>query len=187
MLSIIIYSTTFGHLRELTTYRQAHGIDNPINLHTSLTQESTLLVASVPEIEYPMIIPSNIIPCGPIVSGPTSQPDLDPGFLAWIESAPTVVINLGSHLRYDKGRAVEIARMIDHLLSQVDVQVLWKFNKEIGANYSDDFLSVLSRHSPTRLRILNWIPGDLGSLLNSVNIVCLVHHGGASSFHEAIA
>lgn len=187
MLLIIIYTTTVGHLHELTTYRLAHGIDNPINLHTSLTQESRLLVASVPEIEYPMTVPSNIIPCGPIVSDSTSQSDLDPEFLSWLESSPTVVINLGSHARYDQERAVEIARLIDILLSESEVQVLWKFNKEIGANYSDDFLSVLSSHDPARLRVLNWIPGNLGSLLNSTNIACFVHHGGASSFHEATA
>lgn len=188
LLVTLFSSSLFGHIHELTTYRQSHGIDNPVNPRTSLTQESTLLVASSPELEYPMIIPPNIIPCGPIVLDSQPHSGLDRAFLSWIESVPTVLINLGNHVTYDKRRAVEFVRMVDLLLSRSNVQVLWKFNKSKGDNYSDDFLASVSPHiQSTRLRILSWIPGNLGTLPKTAKIVCLVHHGGASTFHEAIA
>lgn len=188
LLVTLFSSSFFGHLHELTTYRQSHGVDNPVNPHTSLTQESTLLVASAPELEYPMIIPPNLIPCGPIVLDSPPQSNLDPDFLPWLESAPTVLINLGSHVMYDEERAVEFSRMINLLLSRSHVQVLWKFNKDTADNYSDDFLSTISPYiQSARLRILPWIPANLGTLAKTAKIACLVHHGGASTFHEAIA
>lgn len=186
LLSLVVPSCYFGRIHELTAYRKAHGIDDPVHPLQSLTQGSTILVASAPEIEYPMVIPSSIVPCGPILPEPGLLDAIDPGLASWLASARTVVINLGSHVQYDKEKAINFVRMVTHVLAQTDLQILWKFNRN-GIDYSTDFLSALDTEiAGRRLRIVDWIPGDISALFNSGQIACFVHHGGANSFHEAV-
>lgn len=167
-------------------YRKSHGIDDPVHPLQSLTQGSTILVASAPEIEYPMVIPSSIIPCGPILPEPASLDAVDPGLASWLASARTVVINLGSHVQYDREKATNFARMVVYVLAQTDLQILWKFNRN-GIDYSTDFLSFLDTElAGCRLRKVDWIPADISTLAKSGQVACFVHHGGANSFHEAV-
>jgi hypothetical protein len=71
------------------------------------------------------------------------------------------------------------------VLTQTDVQVLWKFNKY--GEYSDDELAPLKQFLDSgRLRLSNWLPIDVLSLLETGDIVASVHHGGSNCFHEAV-
>ena len=183
--SAAVYSSLFGGIKELTAYRSAAGIDKPVDLLNGMNSGTALLVASSPEIEYPVTVPSHIIPCGPVILKPDA---LDSETAAWLDAAPTVLINLGSISTYDEARAVEFAQAIARVMDSSDVQVLWKFRKDKGSDFSDDFLSIVSTHIQSgRLRVLNWIPGTVASILNSGRIACFVHHGGANSHHEAVA
>ena len=183
--SSAVYSSLFGSIRALTTYRFASGIDKPVDLLNWTNNDSALLVASSPEIEYPVTVPSHVIPCGPVILKPDV---LDSETAAWLDAAPTVLINLGSISTYDEARATEFAQAIARVMDSSDVQVLWKFRKDKGSEFSNDFLSVVSTHIQSgRLLVLNWIPGTVASILNSGRIACFVHHGGANSHHEAVA
>jgi hypothetical protein len=75
---------------------------------------------------------------------------------------------------------------ITELLSTTDFQVLWKFNK-LG-DFSSDFLVHLKPYLDSeRLKMPSWLMADPSSLLDTGNIVTLVHHGGSNCYHEAIA
>jgi hypothetical protein len=187
MFSNIIFSFYFGRMQELTAYRKSHGIQDPVDLLHPIMGTSTMLIASSPEIEYPMVIPPNVLPCGPIVSQPESLSAVDPDLASWLASCSTVLVNLGSHAEYDYEKVQRFARMVISVLARSDVQILWKIDRST-AEFPSDHLSVLE-HDIThrRLRIVDWIPGDVSSLLHSGRIVCAVHHGGASSFHEPLA
>jgi hypothetical protein len=69
----------------------------------------------------------------------------DPELAAWLEKAPTVLINLGSSVDYDELSATEMAKAIKTLLGSTDVQVLWKLNKR--ADFPDDFLADLKEQN----------------------------------------
>jgi hypothetical protein len=69
----------------------------------------------------------------------------DPELAAWLEKAPTVLINLGSSVDYDELSATEMAKAIKTLLGSTDVQVPWKLNKR--ADFPDDFLADLKEQN----------------------------------------
>ncbi|RMJ20757.1 UDP-glucoronosyl and UDP-glucosyl transferase, partial [Aspergillus sp. HF37] len=159
LMSVMIPSCFFGRIHELTAYRKSHGIDNPVHPLQSLTQGSSILIASAPAIEYPIVIPPSIVPCGPILAEPRSLDAVDPDLASWLASAPTVLINLGSHVQYDKEKATNFARMITHVLGQTDLQILWKFNRK-GIDYSTDFFHVLNVEvAGPRLRMVCYCEG----------------------------
>lgn len=37
-----------------------------------------------------------------------------------------------------------------------------------------------------RVKVLSWLPVEPISVLQSGRVVCMVHHGGSNSYHEAI-
>lgn len=78
-----------------------------------------------------------------------------------------------------------MARAIANVLSNTDVQVVWKFRK--SGEYSDEALSVLEPFvASDRLRMPPWLTADPLSLLETGDVVLSVHHGGAGCYHETI-
>lgn len=72
------------------------------------------------------------------------------------------------------------------VLSNTEVQVLWKFNK--ADNYNDDFFAPLETfYAQGRLRLTNWLTADPFSLLDTGNIAVSINHGGSNSYQEAVA
>jgi hypothetical protein len=75
---------------------------------------------------------------------------------------------------------------IAEVLSKLDVQILWKFNKM--GEYSDDGLLALQPYLDSdRMRMPNWLIADPSSLLETGDIIASVHHGGSNCYLEAIA
>ncbi|CAI4214416.1 unnamed protein product [Parascedosporium putredinis] len=109
----------------------------------------------------------------------------DPELTAWVKQKPTVLINLGSVFVYDEGRAKAMANAIANVLSQVDIQVIWKFKKL--HTYGDDFKSPLQSFIDTgRVKLIDWLAVDPAALLETGDIMALVHHGGSNCYHEAM-
>jgi hypothetical protein len=78
-----------------------------------------------------------------------------------------------------------MAGAIVEVLSKSGVQLIWKFDK--WGNYSDNFLHPLQTYMDSgRPRMSKWITVDPMSLLETGNIIVLVHHGGSNLYHEAI-
>jgi len=116
---------------------------NDLSLNFSPTK---ILVANLPQIEFPLaILPENIIPCGPILQAWLPLSETDPSLARWITQAPTVYVNLGTHVVVDEEFAVEMARGLRTMLDAVEnilwrderlrgLQVLWKLNLKGKSN-----------------------------------------------------
>lgn len=110
-----------------------------------------------------------------------------PELAQWLGRAPTVVINLGSLYRYDENSTKEMLGAIKYLLQEIPtVQVLWKLR---SASSADPWLAALQEtiKAEPRIYITSWIPAEMAAVLAHKNVVVAVHHGGASSYHEAIS
>lgn len=78
-----------------------------------------------------------------------------------------------------------MAAAVADVLSRSGVQVIWKFKK--FSDYSDDYLSPLTPFiEKGRLKVVDWLPVDPASMLNTGDIVASVHHGGSNCYHEAV-
>ena len=167
-------------LAEKRSYLKRHGIANPFDV-TSLYHEDYLwLSPAMREADFPLsVIPPSVIHCGPIFLSVALAADQDPELTSRLE------INLGSWANYDENGALEMARAIKALLSNANVQVLWKFNKR--RDYGDDFLKELREEVANgRLRLESWLKVDPASLIETGNIILSVHHGGSNSYHGAV-
>jgi hypothetical protein len=173
-------------LTEKKAWLKEHGIAKPLDVFTVYHKDYLWLSQSSPDCDFPLsVIPYNVIPCGPIFlsSAPAAKQDAE--LAAWLENAPTVLINLGSSVNYDELSAMEMAKAIKTLLRRTAVQVLWKFNKRV--DFPGDFLADLTDEIQSRrLRLESWIKPDPAALLETGNIVLSVHHGGANCYHEAV-
>ncbi|KAK9252730.1 putative udp-glucoronosyl and udp-glucosyl transferase family protein [Lipomyces tetrasporus] len=146
-----------------------------------------MLVASSLEIEYPMSVPKQVSPVGPIFMALESAEKEDPDLVAWLARAPTVLIILGSHTTYDEHDATEMIRAIRMVLDRNDqVQVLWKLKIPDDGSKSARKEDVDALLVTGRVRIESWFKADPASLLATGHIVAYVNHGGANSYFEAM-
>jgi hypothetical protein len=167
-----------------------------------------ILCSSSPELDYPFsILPTHIVPCGPIVRAVRSIGDVAPDLQRWLERGYTVYVNLGTHLAVDATEAVEMARAFRDLFDEAleskygaELQILWKLKRKPSGGSEDDpsnftggwkeIRDILGREmDEDRVRITDWITGftaEPKSVLESGSVICSVNHGGASSFNEAI-
>lgn len=169
-------------------------------------KENHYLVPSIPETDFPCYIEPNVTPCGPILLPVPSVSEVDPELQSWLMRGPTVLINLGSHIRMDGSMAREFAASLKVLLDRrPDIQVLWKLKTSGGlalqtvnskAPLDGGFhgnglergsLDAISDELATgRVKVLEWLSVDPLAVLQSGHVVCSVHHGGSNSFHEAL-
>lgn len=183
----LVYSVTWTpELSRKKAFLKENGIANPLDFFSVYNKDLIWLTQSSLDADFPMsIIPSNVVACGPIFLSTAPAVDQDKELAAWLQNAPTVLINLGSSVNYDEKAATEMARAIKELLETSDVQVLWKFNKR--REFPDSFLAELQEFiAQRRLRLEKWINIDPASLLETGNVVLSVHHGGANCYHEAV-
>jgi hypothetical protein len=196
MIFRFAYSIYFNPIiAEKKAYLKEQNLPNPADLFTVYRpNDLTWISAGSLDLDFPMpYLPENVVPCGPIALSTAPASQQDPELASWISQAPTVLINLGSHVDYDEASAVAMAGAIKTLLSNTtEVQVLWKFNKRklVGGSttgFSDKYLDQLKEEvTGGRVRIDKWLPIDPSAMLETGNIVAAVNHGGANSFSEAV-
>lgn len=142
---------------------------------------------AAPEIDFPLKCPSNVTLCGPILLPVQPVTQADSNLHTWLERSPTVLIHFGSHFVADLHFAHEMAGAIRILLDRCpDMQVLWKLIKH--GEYDDSFSEILTQELGTdRIRIRGWLEAEPLAILQTGHISCVVHHGGATSYYEAIS
>jgi hypothetical protein len=96
-----------------------------------------IIPPSAPEIDLPLVVPSYVTGYGPILRPchPLSKrhPELD----TWLKQAPTILVNLGSHIPFDEAFAREFATGLRVLLDRrPDVQILCKLKTQGGTKES---------------------------------------------------
>ncbi|KAL2259989.1 hypothetical protein VTK26DRAFT_6153 [Humicola hyalothermophila] len=168
-----------------------------------------ILVANRPEIEYPMVFPPHLTPCGPMLRPVRPVSEVDPELETWLRRGPTVFVSLGTLLYLEEHEAAEIAGALQQLLDAVDrlrpdaiagvpgqLQVLWKLKNfkrtrgkhEYGTGPGTRIHGILQRALDSdRVRIVDWVKPEPGAILQTGTVVCSVNHGGANSFNDAVS
>ncbi|RSL61361.1 hypothetical protein CEP51_013641 [Fusarium floridanum] len=172
--------------RSMVPHLKEKGIKNPIDSLAWDRPDVPFLSATIPEASLPMhAVPENAKYCGPMVLETAPLEEQDAEMAEWLSKAPTILVNLGSGVRFDETQAREMVQAFVPVLEKTDVQILWKMNKD--AEYDDSFLQPVKEHIDNRrLRIESWIKADPPSLLATGNVKLAVHHGGANCYNEAI-
>ncbi|KAF3006326.1 hypothetical protein E8E14_002405 [Neopestalotiopsis sp. 37M] len=186
---------------------------NELGVLTAPPKGVHFLVANTAELDYPFNrLPDYITPCGPIVRASKSLLEVDPGLHSWLERGPAVYVNLGTYLTATADEAAELAGALHDLLLEADrkgfghkgarLRVLWKLGRKDTADsdgrpvqsseqdWTGDWEKVAgllrTEMDTDRARITGWFTAEPKSIIESKNIICSVHHGGASSFNEAL-
>ena len=172
-------------LLQLSQYRQACGLPEKIPSMFEGFGDAHILLPSTPAIDYDFFVPPHVTPCGPIIRPFEPLAETDPDLNTWLQQGPTVLINLGSHIVADRCLAAEFAVGIKTLLDRrPDVQVLWKLKTK--DDLGDALHVIASEIAQKRVWIELWLPAQPIAILMTGNVVCMVHHGGSNSYHEAI-
>lgn len=206
-ISLIWILITSPTVRTLISWRKAQNLPALPPVFNIWQKENYYLVPSIPETDFPCHLESNVTACGPILLPFPSVAEVDPELQAWLMRGPTVLINLGSHIRMDGSMARQFAASLKYLLDKrPDIQVLWKLKTtrtpafqngtSSKSNLNGDFriagleegpLDALSNELATgRVKVLEWLSVDPLAMLQTGHVVCSVHHGGSNSFHEAL-
>lgn len=194
-------------VKQFMNYRKSQNLPGLPAAFNIYHKTNHYLVQSVPETDYPCSIPPNVTGCGPILlpASPVSQDD--PNLQSWLERGPTVLINLGTHIRMSDSMAREFATGLKMVLDRKpDLQILWKLKTSgglalpydnaksekmksgfQGEGINKESLDAISPEiSSDRVKIMEWMSVSPLAVLQTGRIVCSVHHGGSNSFHEAL-
>jgi hypothetical protein len=190
-----------GHTRSVKSYVRAT-LDvetyTLMDIFRPRSKGMRMLVNSRPETDLPMDASPHLhlhqlTFCGPIImDGPSVQKD-DPELDMWLSRGPTVLICLGTHFQFTEDLAFEMATALRMILDAGnEYQVLWKLkvpkgDKAFRVDDGSKLYSVLGTEiSQDRVRILEWLSASPQSVLKTGHVICSVHHGGASSYNEAV-
>lgn len=156
-------------------------------------------ISSLPELDFPLKSHSRIVTCGPIIRDAPPISESDPELAAWLTKGSTIYVNMGSLFRYTEKTALELARSLNLVLEELDrvapqgprAQVLWKLasypgDVELAARNSAVWSVFGDKLDDDRVRIVSWLESSPLAILRSGKIGCSVHHGGASSYNEAV-
>lgn len=188
-LRAIAYMQAHPKLHHLIQHRSANGLawDIP-KLILAPGDTTTILLPTRPETDFPLFAPDNVIQCGPILREWAPLAQKDPGLDEWLSRRLTVVVNLGSHVRFNNIYTKRFAEGFHHLLARCpDVQVLWKRPQCPNTVYDKSSVDCLRRFiAQGRMRIEEWFQVGVMSILVHPQVRCVVHHGGANSYNEAV-
>lgn len=145
----------------------------------------------LPELEFPGVRPSHVIPVGPILLPSSALNIVDPELDAWInhpkaEGMFTISFALGTHAVLNQLQAEELLRMFSELMEQrSDIRVIAKIMR--AGTYDLPLLDELEgQFGSHRLKIVEWMQADPISLLRTGKVDLSIHHGGSNSYHEAL-
>ena len=201
LIWILVRSPT---VKKFMNYRKSQKLPGLPAAFNIWQKDNHYLVQSVPETDYPCHIPRNVTGCGPILLPVSPVSKDDPNLQAWLDRAPTVLINLGTHIRMDDAMAREFASGLKIVLDRIpNLQILWKLKTSgglalpsegksgtsgfQGEGLQKESLDAISEEvSSERVKIMEWMSVSPLAVLQTGRIVLSVHHGGSNSFHEAL-
>ena len=177
---------------EIESKRQAlraRGVDNPVDVTGKYRPDVPWISMQFKEASLPLAyIPPNITECGPIVVSVADAEEQDPDLTAWLTRAPTLLVNLGSMVRYNAVTAGTMAKSFRPVLETTNIQFLWKLMTSVDEpDIPEEVFQPIQEYIQSgRVRIEKWLNADPTALLDTGHIVASVHHGGANCFFEAI-
>lgn len=185
LLALHIYghwSTPVKRLNEARHKRDIPGRLSTISLFDDIPSDLIFLVQSTPETDFPMLVPPNLLGCGPILPPSPPLAETHAELAAWISAGPTIVINMGSHVTHATRQAAAIMGVVAACMQRhADLRVLWKLRADVVPAVPAALLP--------RLRVVSWLPSTPAAVLaaSASTVRAYVYHGGSNSFHEAVA
>jgi hypothetical protein len=181
---------TSSHIKPVIEARKKEGMKHQFPGFRSYNEKVTYILPTTLESDFPCPLPSNIVCCGPIILPSAALSAVDPDLETWLQARPTVLLSLGSFHRTSMEHAQELALGIRIFLDKNPThQVLWKLKTE-ETRYEfvlQAVIKILSEHiESTRVRIVKWLKTAPSEIVRSGYVVCSVHHGGSSSYFEAL-
>ncbi|KAL4963685.1 Diacylglycerol acyltransferase family [Aspergillus stella-maris] len=181
-----------GRRREIRDWRIKHKIHGRFPFADGWMPNRLHLSPALKELDWPMDVPDNVVACGPILLPVAPVKTQDAEMFDWLHKAPTVLINLGTLYAPNPSVVLEIATGVKSFLSSSagrDIQVLWKLPKhphDQDEIYNQSITPLQKELDSDQVRILSWFQVEPLAMLQTGQIVCSVHHGGANSWYEAI-
>ncbi|KAL4803377.1 diacylglycerol acyltransferase-domain-containing protein [Aspergillus unguis] len=181
-----------GRRREIRDWRIKHKIHGRFPFADGWMPNRLHLSPALKELDWPMDVPDNVVACGPILLPVAPVKTQDPEMFSWLHRGRTVLINLGTLYAPDPSVVVEIATGVKSFLASPagkDIQVLWKLPKhphDQDEIYTQALTSLQSERDFDQVRVMSWFEVEPMAMLETGQIVCSVHHGGANSWYEAI-
>ncbi|KAL2808805.1 hypothetical protein BJX63DRAFT_424316 [Aspergillus granulosus] len=190
-LTLAVRVSQSSTIKAINERRHAEGLPGSYPISFLTAGDSPLLIASHPEIDFPSFIPNHVTMCGPILRPSPSLSEGCPDLAKWLSQRPTVVANLGSHVCFNSIQTRNVADGLRMLFdAQPKIQVLWKLKPDHREGASDwvaaALTGILDEILDKRVWIEAWLPVEPISILQNRNVRCMVHHGGANSYNEAI-
>lgn len=179
-------------LKQVERARKRHGIKHAIPdmfINPDDRKVLTVLLPGHAECEFPCFLPGKFTLCGPILRPYAPICDEHPDLAHWLAQRPTVLVSLGSLVVFTPSMERQFARGLKMLLeTRPDMQVLWKLPRaEPQSTAQEETLECLSSDiGEGRVRTMPWLPVEPICILQSGRVECIVHHGGANTFYEAI-
>lgn len=203
MIANLLFDTRFKEIKRYC--REQTGLEATSSTETmpNVPEGMKIFFPTQRELDFPMgELPEHFVPCGTVVKPCPPVQEVDVELDAWLSRGPTVYVNLGTLRTTSEAAAVEMALALRHLFVCIEsmndmapqhlqrLQVLWKLKQkgEYGvAEPGCPVYDVLSKEiGQGRVRITSWIEPEPISILQTGNVVCSVHHGGANSSLEAV-
>ncbi|KNG84909.1 diacylglycerol acyltransferase family [Aspergillus nomiae NRRL 13137] len=181
-----------GRRREIREWRIRHKIHGRFPFADAWRPDRFHLSPALKELDWPMEVPDNILPCGPILLPTAAVHKQDSELASWLRKAPTVLVNLGTLYAPDPKVAESIATGLKLFLDAwkgEEIQILWKLPKHPHDEddvYSRSIQPLRQETEADRVRIHPWFSVEPMAMLQTGQIICSVHHGGANSWYEAI-
>ncbi|KAL4793750.1 diacylglycerol acyltransferase-domain-containing protein [Aspergillus venezuelensis] len=181
-----------GRRREIRDWRIKHKIHGRFPFADGWMPNRLHLSPALKELDWPMDVPDNVVACGPILLPVAPVKTQDAEMFDWLHKAPTVLINLGTLYAPNPSVVLEIATSVKSFLSSSagrNIQVLWKLPKhphDQDEIYNQSITPLQKELDSDQVRILSWFQVEPLAMLQTGQIVCSVHHGGANSWYEAI-
>ncbi|PYH88142.1 UDP-Glycosyltransferase/glycogen phosphorylase [Aspergillus ellipticus CBS 707.79] len=182
-----------GRRREIREWRIKHKIHGRFPFADAWRPDRFHISPGLKELDWPFTnVPDNVLPAGPILLPTASVEKQDPEMARWLSQAPTVLVNLGTLYAPDPKVAEEIATGLKGFLDGwkgQKMQILWKLPlhpHDQGDIYRHAIEPLKKETEEGSVIIRPWFEVEPMAMLQTGNIVCSVHHGGANSWYEAI-
>ncbi|KAL2840033.1 diacylglycerol acyltransferase-domain-containing protein [Aspergillus pseudodeflectus] len=181
-----------GRRREIRDWRIKHKIHGRFPFADAWMPNRLHLSPALKQLDWPFKVPDNVVACGPILLPVAPVKTQDPEMFTWLNKAPTVLINLGTLYAPNPTVVREIASGVKTFLeatSEKKFQVLWKLPKhphDQDEIYNQSVTPLQKELESDQVRIRSWFEVEPLAMLETGQVVCSVHHGGANSWYEVI-
>ncbi|WFE97542.1 glycosyltransferase [Micromonospora sp. WMMD987] len=165
-----------------TRRRRRAGIANAAAVPSRYADAAAAVLSfSVFGLEYRFpAAPDHLHMVGTLMPRATTAGSGDAGIDAWLESYRSVVyIGFGTVMRPTRELVAAVAAACTRL--DPDVGVLWKVSRAAGSAFSD----ALPDPPPDNLKVVGWVPSQLG-LLAHPRVRVFFGHGGGNAVNEGL-